>query len=405
MEKTALRAFVILVCLLLSMKAQAREVLSRAQFVEQVLRQNLDLSLVEVESANIEAQASGIRVPPPEVSISQMDMANGGTARGWQVSQTVPFPTKVSRDYSARQHALHARKDEELAEKQTIAAQANLVYFLVWEAQKQKSILEEKSSLLSSHLKIARAMAQSDTFAKIHLLKAQSEKDQVENDLKTNKQIYQERLSLAAKLLDKNPQTFRFRAEKASMTPVPRFASVEDVPQIRAMKMHLKHSESLEKAAQSEWFPDFKLSYAHMGETLRFPENNQITVGVTLPFAYFWQPDAKSSEGTARRLETEIKLRKEIRNIQEEKVNLEETLKTLLGQIETLEEKILPNAMQRKKLFQNVSPRDLSSLREHLETYLSIPNTKLQILYLKGKYEQAVANLAKYKPAEGTTNE
>ncbi len=397
MELKHLKLMIIMGILLISAKALAEEVLSPADFVNRALKHNLDLRLVDAETKEITAEASGIRLPPPSVSVTQMNMANGGTAQGWQVSQTIPFPSKISRDYSARQHALHARKDEELSEKLTIMAQAKLIYFLVWEAQEQKSILEEKRKLLKKHISIARSMARSDTFAKIHLLKAESEKDRVEISLENNSQVHQERLSMAAQLVDNDPKNFRFKAIEPPMRKLPNISSIENVPQIQAMKMHLKHYESLEKAARTEWLPDFTISYGRMEETLRFPENNQIMVGLTLPFAYFWQPRAKSSQGHAQRLETEIKLKKKIRQIQAEKINLEEALRSLKAQIKTLEQKILPRAIQRKRLFQNISPRNLSSLQEHLDTYLSIPDTRLQILTLKTQYEQAVSWLAQYQ--------
>lgn len=380
----------------------AEETVTSEEFVDSALKHSLDLRLVEAETEEITAQASGIRIPPPSISVTQMNMDNGEIASGWQLSQTIPFPTKISRDRSARQHVLHARKDEEVAERQTIEAQANLIYFLIWEAQEQKSILEEKRNLLTKHIGIARSISRSDTFAKIHLLKAESERDQVENDLENIFQILQERLSMAAQLVDKNPQNFRIKAIDPGMSKLPHISSIEKIPQIQAMKMHLKHYEVLEKAARAEWFPDFTVSYGHMEETMRFPENNQLMIGVTLPFAYFWQPQAKTNEGQAKRLKTEINLRKKIRMLQAEKINLEESLRSLSTQIKILEEKVLPRALQRKRLFQNVAPRDLSSLKEHLDTYLSIPDTRLQILSLKSRYERAVSWLAQYQTNEAT---
>ena len=88
-----------------------------------------------------------------------------------------------------------------------------------------------------------------------------------------------------------------------------------------------------------------------------------------------------------------------------EKANLEKAIDSLKNQIGVLTENILPRSLKRKRLFQNIAPRDLSSLQEHLDTYLSIPNVQLQILSLKSKYEQAIAGLARYKSIEDDSHE
>lgn len=395
---------VLIVGLFLSQGALAETSLSSEDFVQLALQQNLDIRLANAKTIESTANAKGIRIPPPSVAFSQMNMEGGQTAQGWQVSQTLPFPTKISRDYSARQHAVSAREEEETVVRQEVAARAKLIYFLVWEAQEQKVVVKQKQDVLKKHLRIAKSIAQSDTFAKIHVLKAESELDRIENELEMVSQTHQERLSMAAQFLDKNPASFKFRASNPGLSAEPKISSVDDTPQIQAMNHHLKHYQNLEKAAQSDWLPDLTLNYSHMGETLRFPENNQIMVGFTLPFAYFWQPAAESDKTSAQRMKTEINLNKAKRNIQADKVNLEKALHTFKNQIAVLNDKILPKAVKRKRLFQNIAPRDLSSLQEHLETYLSIPNIQLQILKLQAQYEQAVAMLSRYQAEKGGSN-
>lgn len=371
--------------------------LTSEEFVDLAIKQNLDLRLARAESNVAGAQAEGIRIPPPSVGFTQMNMAGGETAQGWQVSQTIPFPTKISRDYSARQHAVKAQHEVEAVSRQEIIAQAKLIYFFVWEIQEQETLLKDKRKVLQSHIRIAKSVARSDTFAKIHVLKAESELERINNEIERISQVRQERLSVAAQFLDKNPETFYLNAQDPGLSNPPNIFSIDDTPQIHAMNHHVKHYKSLEKAAQSEWYPDLTVSYSHMAETLRFPENNQIMVGVSLPFAFFWQPNAQSGESSAKLLQAEIKLNKTKRKIQADKVNLEKALQTLKKQMLTLKNKILPKALQRKKLFQNIAPRDLSSLNEHLDTYLSIPEIHLQILDLQSKYEQTVAMLLAYK--------
>lgn len=383
----------------------AEELLTPQEFQAQALKSNLDLRLEESDLKQVKAEASGIRVPSLQVGVSQMEMKGGGTARGWQVSQSIPFPTKISSDYKARQYAVDAEKSSLEAKDQEIKAMAQYIYFFVWESQEQERILQEKANLLKKHLAIARSVSRSDTFAKVHLLKAESELDQVKNDLEMLSQVQKERMTMAAQFLDKDPQSFTFKARDPGLSQAPKISSLENVPQFQSAKKQVKRYESLESAGKSEWLPDLNVTYSHMEQTAMFPENNQIMVGVSLPFVYFWQPKSSSNQASAQRVSAEIELQKTKRSIQADKVNLEKAIDSLKNQIGVLTDDILPRSLKRKRLFQNIAPRDLSSLQEHLDTYLSIPNVQLQILSLKSKYEQAVAGLARYKSVEGDPHE
>lgn len=401
MRDKYLKIIVIIAVGVVSSPVWAESPLSVDEFISQVLKSNLDLRLAESKTSKSKAEASGIRVPSPQIGINQMNMQGGGTAQGWQVSQSIPFPTKVSSDYKARQYGLESEKSNEVAKNQEIKAMARFIYFFVWESQEQERVLAEKEVLLQKHLKIARLVARSDTFAKVHLLKVESELDQVKNDLASVSQIQKERLTMAAQFLDKDPNTYSFKAIDPGLSQAPQIESLENVPQIKTVEKQVKRYEALESERKSEWLPDLNLTYSHMQQTARFPEFNQITVGVSLPFVYFWQPKSFSNQATAQKLSAQIELEKTKRSIQADKVNLEKTIETLKKQISILSESILPRALKRKRVFQNIAPRDLSSLQEHLDTYLSIPNVQLQILSLKSKYEQAVAGLAKYQNSEG----
>lgn len=371
--------------------------LSLTAFIEKARDSNLDLSIASARTEQSEAQAQGIRIPPPMAGVSRMNMEMGESADGWQVSQTIPFPTKITSDYSARKHALKAQEMEEKALSQEVLANAKYIYFLVWAGQRELELLKEKKNMISRHINLSRSMSQFDTFARIHLLEAESQLDQIENEVKSAEQSLRERQALAATFLNENPKEFIFLASEPELSQPPEISSIEETPQIQAINQRLKSFESLETAGKSEWLPDFTVSYSHMEESAMFPENNQVMVGVTLPFVYFWQPNASSKSASAQRLEAELKLTQAKRSVVAEKVNLEKAFETLKFQITNLNEKILPNAVKRQKLFKNVAPRDLSSLQAHLDTMVSVPDISLQILSLRSRYEQAVASLAKYE--------
>lgn len=400
MELNFCKIVAFLVCMTVTGPVRAEESMTAKAFEAIALESNLDLRLEGVSLKRAKAEAAGLRVPPPQVGVSQMNMQGGDTAQGWQVSQAIPFPTKVNADYKARQHALEAEKSSLDAKVQEIKAMARYIYFFVWESQEQERVLKEKLNLLKRHMAVAKSLARSDTFAKVHLLKVESDLDQVMNDLEAVSLVQKERMTTAAEFLDKDPSNFKFEAQDPGLSKAPAINSVEHTPQIKSAKKQVKRFEALERAGQAEWLPDFNLTYSHMEETPMFPENNQIMLGVSLPFIYFWQSKSASNQASAEKLSAEIEYLKIKRSIQAEKANLDKAVDSLKKQITTLTNNILPRSIRRKQMFQNIAPRDLSSLQEHLDTFISVPDIQLQILDLKSKYEWAVAGLAKYQSAE-----
>lgn len=374
--------------------------LSLDEFVERAVKNNLDLRLAEAEVGKAKAHSSGVRIPAPQIALNQMNMNGGGTARGWQVSQSIPFPTKIHADYRARETALQGETQRFVAKSQEIKAMARYIYFFVWQAQERERILQEKEGLLKKHLSVARSVARSDTFSQIHLLKVESEIDQLKNELTSVEQVQKERMTIAAQFLDADPAEFSFQATDPGLAVLPQIGDIVSIPQVKALEHQVQTLTAREREKKTNWLPEVNVSYNHMEQTMRFPEFNQITVGVTLPFLYFWQPKSNVGQAIADKHVAEIELQKTKRSIQADKVNLTQTIESLKKQIVLLSNDVLQRAYKRKKLFEYISPRDLSSLQEHLDTYLSIPNIQLQILALKEKYEQATAQLAKYKSIE-----
>ena len=159
MKQGFLKIVFLSVVLVHSHQGLAEEFLSPIEFEVQALKHNLDLRLEETQLKQIKAESVGIRVPSLQVGVSQMEMKGGSTAQGWQVSQSIPFPTKINADYKARQFALDAGKSSLEAKTQEIKAMARFIYFFIWESQEQERILQEKIDLLKKHLTIARSIA------------------------------------------------------------------------------------------------------------------------------------------------------------------------------------------------------------------------------------------------------
>jgi len=178
-----------IVCLLLlNQSALAEEPITLESFLIQVKAQNLGLKVETAKADAASARAVGINIPPPMVGINRMNMADGSSASGFEVSQTIPFPTKLTSDRSARKFEAEAQAEMRRAASSEVLAKARLLYFSMWAAQERMNLLKEKKAVIGQHIKLSRAGSRSDSFSNIHFLKAESDVDALNNQILTAEQ-------------------------------------------------------------------------------------------------------------------------------------------------------------------------------------------------------------------------
>lgn len=366
------------------------------EYLSKLKGQSLDLKIEQSKLEAIDAKATGISIPPPMVGFSKMNDEDGSSANGFEVSQMIPFPTKLSADYSARKFDYQAGKKNNLSTKKQIYLNAKILFLKLWESQQQLSFLEEKRAVLQNHVKLARAVTRSDSFATVHLLKTESDLDFLENEMETVNQLIRERQFEAAVYVSVDPLSFKYKAIEPKTSQVPNIESIEESNLFQAKLLGLESLKAKERRAKSEWLPDFSLRYREMGSTRTSMESNEVMVGVTLPFVFFWQPYSVANQASKERMIGEFELEKEKRNFGSEKIVLLSRIESLKKQLDTLENKLIPKASKRMRLAHNIVPRDMETLEDHRETMEAFPELKMKALSIRIEYEVAVAALEKY---------
>jgi outer membrane protein TolC len=108
-------------------KAESVQTLSLNDYMKLVETQNLTVAASQASYEAAEARAVGIRLPPPKIGLSQMHDPYG-SANGFSLSQTVPFPSKLSGDYEARNFESQMERMNSLSVKSETLAKARLLY-------------------------------------------------------------------------------------------------------------------------------------------------------------------------------------------------------------------------------------------------------------------------------------
>lgn len=389
--------FTIMFVCLLNRPVLAQETLTLESFLEQVKAQNLSL---KVESAKVDAadaRAVGLNLPPPMAGVIQMNEAGGGSTSGFEISQTIPFPTKLTSDRSARKFEAEAQTEMQKAASSEILAKARLLYFSMWAAQERLNLLKEKKSAISQHIKLSRAGSRSDSFWNIHILKAESDVDVLDNEILSAEQTLRNKQIEAAEFINMDQTQFHPAVKEPKPSLLPGVREIETPHQLESARLTLESFRARESEAKSSWFPEFNLRYKQMGQSSMYPRYNEIMVGVSLPFVYFWEPHAASSSASAQRLQAEYELTRATRKVQTETASLTTKAEALKRQIDNLNNKLLPRAEKRMRLVHNLAPRDLETLMDHRETMEAFPDLKLKALEYREQYEEAISELQKYK--------
>ncbi len=375
------------------------------EYLAKVISANLDLKVNQAKFDSADAKAIGLAIPPAMIAFTQFKETGGPTTDGFEISQSIPFPTKLTDDHSARKYEALAQKENLLSSKKEILAQAKLLYFSLWYSQEKLSLLEYKKSILQGHIKLSRSATRSDSFSAIHLLKAESDLDLLENELDSTTQMIREKQLAASVFISEDPKTFKITTSEPKVSEIPQITNTDDSHQLKALKFNVASLRTKEFAAKSAWLPDFNLRYKEMGATSSMNKSNEVMIGITLPFIFFWQPYAASAEASKERLRAAYEFEKQKRSIDSDKVLLLSRVESLKKQIDNLNTKFIPRAEKRMQLAHNLAPRDMETLQDHREAMEAFPDLKIRKLGLRMDYEQAISILEKYASEKDANNE
>jgi outer membrane protein TolC len=379
--------------------AVSAQAISLDQFVHDATARNLSLKAIGASTEAKQQDAYGIRLPPPQASLIQMHMS-GSDASGFMVDQSVPFPTKITSEHNTRRTQALANEAAKNAREREITSAAKFLYFRLWESQERFRLLNEKAKIVKDHIRLARAAARSDSFLKIHVLKAENDLDLLKNEILQAEQGIRERQIEAAEFLNRDPQTFRPVALEFPLSPIPNESSLEKPFQLQTTKFELESLRSKEKEVRASWFPDFNLQYKEMGATPMMPRYSEVMVGATFPFVFFWETKAESDRAAAERQEGEFLFEKERLKIDAERTTLLERAASLKKQLDQFSNELIPRAEKRLKIVHNLAPRDMETMQDQRETMEAFPDLKLKALSVREQYEKTVMELEKFKSGE-----
>jgi outer membrane protein TolC len=391
-------ALIILISIGLA-KAEAAA-LSLSEYLKIVEDQNLSIAASQASFEAADARAVGIKLPEPMIGLSQMQDSKGSSS-GYEISQTIPFPTKLSNDHDARKFEAQMEQANSQGVKNEVLAKARLLYISTWAAKERVKLLQEKYDVIEKHLKLSQASTRSDSSLSIHALKAESDMDMVENEILEAKQVISEQQISLAEYAKQDPNSYLPNVEAPPMSSIPTAESISKPIQLEATRLNVEMFEARLSQAKSGWFPDINLKYREFGGgTTMMARNQEVMLSATLPFVFFWEPNATSKSAKAEKIKAQAIYDAEKLSISSKAAALTTRAESLKKQLELINQKLIPRAEKRMRFIRNLAPRDMESLQEHREGMEVFPDLKIKALELRLQYETTIAELLTYLSGE-----
>ncbi len=378
-----------------------KEEFSLTQYLKLVEAQNLNFKIEKAEVDVAEARSRGARIPPPMIGYMQMKEGNR-INQGYEVSQEIPFPTKISKDHEVRKLEMESQKETSRIQTKSILIEARSAYLDFWASFSKLEIQKEKLTWLKEHVKIAQSLSWPDTSAKAHLLEVELDRDLLENEILAIESEVEASRSLL--------RNFTPELNVNDITPVEPLALSlkigKNTPHspVLLKEKELAVSRAKEDLQKKSYLPDFSLRFRSYDRNEMSPQSQEMMVGISLPFVFFWQPKAETTEASAQRLKAEVELQKAKVESETKVLSLVKRIEINQAQLKNLKENVIPRAERRMKLIRNLSKRTMEGLDQHKSVMLALLDLKIKAIDLRLEFEKNFAELLKLS-GEGSSAE
>lgn len=357
-------------------------------FISKVKSKNLDLSVQSSLISAAEARSKGLALKAPMVGVSQMRNLEG-VSYAFEVQQEIPLSSRLSNDRKSREHGYELQKKESDYFSVEKILEARLAFVSYWKSFEKLKYTREVRDWLKQHAGYVSSVVRSDSATNVYALEIQSFIGILENEVSTiQSNLESEKLKLRELSFDENYEP-----------GVPALDDPRDLPEasltsrISSINLSkLKVASSNLDVAKSSYLPNLFLRARKLDRPMIGMANQEIMVGIDLPFAFFWQPRAANADATASKYMAEADYRRSEVQSEALKQSLKAKAAILKVQMKTLREVSIPAAEKGLKYAKNIAPRDMSGLETHRRVFQDYIELKSQLLEIRMAYEEIYSN-------------
>jgi outer membrane protein TolC len=357
-------------------------------FLSKVKRKNLEIATQGTIISAAEARSKGFSLKAPMIGVAQMRNLEG-VSYALEVQQEVPLSSRLSKDKKSREDSYELQKKESEYFTREKMLEARLAFISYWKNFEKIKYTEEIRNWLKQHAEYIRSVVRSDAATNVYALEIQSYIGLLENEVSSMKGMLEtEKAKLKELSFD---ETYDPGVPTLDdLKPLPEASLSSRISSINLSKLRVASSKL--EVAQTSLMPNLFLKARKLDRLMVGMANQEIMVGIDLPFAYFWQPRAEKAEAVANKYMAEANYRKSEVQSEALKHALKEKASILNNQIKTLNEVSVPAAEKALKYAKNIAPRDMSGLETHRRIFQDYIELKSQLLEIRMNYEEIYSN-------------
>ena len=399
----SLRILTINLCLVIQNNAFSQENLVLDYVVEELRKNNPELqsyrSQERAETANIGTE---VYLPPPTLTFGSMGEQNPFSMKMEEsigITQMIPFPSKAFRKREALKAQAEVARAATSAVARQLLAESKKTFFDYWRFTQTEELLKENLDILQEHVKRIRSAPFRNQLMQAHLLSVQSDEDLAQNELYATEQEIKTIKATLNALMGRDPSLPLARPTYQNLSPLPVAPSKEKIDQLvashpsaRQRFFKQKSMESALSASRSDYLPDLMVGYRYNKRHDNTPNNHELMLGITMPFAFPWQVNARVETARHKAEAARHLNSKEIYDLKLQVLKSFSQLTSFHSQLLQLEKKILPQAQKRQHIAHGIAPTDFESLMEHRDALESYVDLKLKHAELRANYEKALVD-------------
>ncbi len=372
--------------------AVSKSSISLSEYLSLVKEQSRQIQESHWDLTAAQSKDSGPKLPAPMIGVMRMT-ESGLSQNGYEVSQEVPFPSKLTEENRRNELEVQFQKQAYTNRIQETLWMAKISYFEFWMARHHIELLEQKRDFYQKHISQVRAAARSDAEMKMYLLEVDTMIDVLNNEIaNAESTLQQKRLELS---------TYAPQLQTEQLEPVdPVFAEIEFPKTEDSNLVKIKEKELLvvrsEKAMKNRsYWPDLYVRFRSYNANEMNPANQELMLGITLPFLWVWERRAETGEAQAILAKTELQLQQARSDYERGSQISRERLKSLYTQIETYRDHLIPKIQKRFQFSKTLSIRSMSSLNSLRSVANDLFESQLRLAELEVEAQRLAADILK----------
>lgn len=357
-------------------------------FLQKVRTSNLEIGAQDSIVAAADEGRKGLSLKAPMVGVSQMRNLEG-VAYAFEVQQEVPLSGRLGKDKDVRQERFELQKKESELFSTEKLLEARIAFVKYWKSYEKLGYLTEIREWLRTHLRYARSVGRSETSTNVYALEIESYLGLLENDLSAvSSELEAEKARLRELSYDPHYEPGVPAVDDPHQLAEP--ATDSRMTSISLSKLRM--ASAMVDVAQTSTLPNLVVRARKLDRPMMGMANQEIMLGIDLPFAFFWQPRAEKAQAHARKMIAEANYRRAQVESEALRHALQKRAEILKTQIKTLTEVSLPAARKGLKYLRNITPRDVSGLESHRRIFQDYISLRTRLVDLRLAYEEIYSN-------------